>query len=117
MMNEKTDIVQKRNGKQRAIDAAEAALRHDCTRLCERLSTTPEQADDNALRQDIADIAAKMLALTARREGAASPIPALLDKADAECASRSILLSSFRKSDPQFSGETLSEKKRSTSPV
>ncbi len=55
-------------------------LRHRHTALTERLMKATSPANDEALREEIAEIAAKMIALTARREGAGSPIRALLSK-------------------------------------
>ncbi|WP_331372116.1 coiled-coil domain-containing protein [Sinorhizobium chiapasense] len=53
-------------------------LRNRATALSERLINTKSAAHDEALRQEIADIAAGMIALTAAGEGKASPIRGLL---------------------------------------
>lgn len=61
---------------------AEAALadelQHRHTALTERLLNAKAATNDKALREEIADIAAKMVVLTAAREGEKSPIPDLL---------------------------------------
>lgn len=61
---------------------AEAALadelQHRHTALTERLLKAKAATNDKALREEIADIAAKMVVLTAAREGEKSPIPDLL---------------------------------------
>lgn len=49
--------------------------------LVDRLNAAAEEQDDRSLRGEIAEIAAMMVELTAVREGDASPIPALLEKA------------------------------------
>lgn len=67
-----------------AIDAGDetAALEHELhhrhTALTERLLKAKAATNDKALRDEIADIAAKMVVLTAAREGDKSPIPDLL---------------------------------------
>nr|WP_255647571.1 hypothetical protein [Ensifer sp. IC4062] len=53
-------------------------LRNRATALSERLINAKSAAHDEALRQEIADIAAGMIALTAANEGKASPIRSLL---------------------------------------
>ncbi|MDK1375197.1 MULTISPECIES: hypothetical protein [unclassified Sinorhizobium] len=53
-------------------------LRNRSTALSERLINAKSAAHDEALRQEIADIAAGMIALTAASEGKASPIRGLL---------------------------------------
>ncbi|KQV35153.1 MULTISPECIES: hypothetical protein [unclassified Rhizobium] len=58
--------------------------RNRVSALSERLATVQSTAHDAALREEIADIAASVVALTAAREGAASPIHAILDKAPAD---------------------------------
>ena len=55
-------------------------LRHRHTALTERLMKATSPANDEALREEIAEIAAKMIALTAHREGAGSPIRTLLSR-------------------------------------
>lgn len=61
-----------------AQPALEDELRHRHTALTERLLKAKAATNDKALREEIADIAAKMVVLTAAREGEASPIPDLL---------------------------------------
>lgn len=56
----------------------EDELRHRHTALTERLLKAKTATNDKALREEIADIAAKMIVLTAAREGEKSPIPELL---------------------------------------
>lgn len=56
----------------------EDELRHRHTALTERLLKAKTATNDKALREEIADIAAKMVVLTAAREGEKSPIPELL---------------------------------------
>ncbi|WP_457581252.1 hypothetical protein [Ensifer canadensis] len=53
-------------------------LRNRATALSERLTNSRTAAHDDALREEVAEIAAGMVALTATREGAASPILSLL---------------------------------------
>ncbi|HCL63966.1 MAG TPA: hypothetical protein DIC56_03810 [Rhizobium sp.] len=53
-------------------------LRHRHTALTERLVKANSPASDDALREEIAEIAAKMIVLTARHEGASSPIREIL---------------------------------------
>ncbi len=53
-------------------------LQHRHTALTERLLKAKAATNDKALREEIADIAAKMVVLTAAREGEKSPIPDLL---------------------------------------
>ncbi len=64
----------------READATEMEeeLRHRHTALTERLLKAKTATNDKALREEIADIAAKMIVLTAAREGEKSPIPELL---------------------------------------
>ena len=57
--------------------------RHRAAVLSERLINSKTSSHDDALREEIADIAATMVALTAAKEGPASPIPALLKPAGA----------------------------------
>lgn len=80
-------------------------LREECTALRAQL-TASEKVDDETLRQDIARIAAKMLALTANTEGEASPIPALLAKTDDDGASCSKLITMLREIAPDPLGRT-----------
>ncbi|MBP1875176.1 DNA repair exonuclease SbcCD ATPase subunit [Ensifer adhaerens] len=53
-------------------------LKNRATALSERLINSRTSAHDDALREEVAEIAAGMVALTATREGATSPIPGLL---------------------------------------
>ncbi len=55
--------------------------RNRATALADRLTHSTNDAHDNAIREEIADIAATMVALTAAKEGSGSPIPALLQMA------------------------------------
>ena len=52
--------------------------------------------NDDALRQELASIAADMVALTATREGSASPIPALLTQEDRQDVDRTSLAARAR---------------------
>ncbi|MDF1633657.1 hypothetical protein [Mycoplana sp. MJR14] len=63
------------------IHAIEADVRDRSVAITQRLSDAPTQETDAALREDMADIAAKMIVLTDAREGAASPLRSLLDQA------------------------------------
>jgi len=58
--------------------------RNRAAALSERLINSKTSSHDDALREEIADIAATMVALTAAKEGPASPIPALLKPAGAQ---------------------------------
>ncbi|MBP1858960.1 DUF2046 domain-containing protein [Rhizobium herbae] len=57
--------------------------RNRAAALSERLLGSTTASHDDALREEIADIAATMVALTAAKEGQGSPIPALLKPAGA----------------------------------
>lgn len=61
------------------ISSAISDLRNECAAFRAKLSV-PQTEEDEILRQDIARIAAKMLALTTATEGETSPIPDLLAK-------------------------------------
>lgn len=63
-----------------AIDLTVPAdyARNRAAALSEQLTHSTSSAHDDALREEIADIAATMVALTAAKEGPASPIPSLL---------------------------------------
>lgn len=74
-----------------ATDLAEE-LRHRHTALTERLIKAKTATNDKALREEIADIAAKMIVLTAAQEGEASPIPDLLRAKSAKGPSKSLTL-------------------------
>lgn len=66
-----------------AIDLTVATeyARNRATALADRLTHSTSDAHDDAIREEIADIAATMVALTAAKEGSNSPIPALLQMA------------------------------------
>ena len=68
------------------LDAAALSddLRNRATALSERLVNSKSAAHDEALREEVAKIAAGMVALTAKREGKTSPIHDLLAGDDAE---------------------------------
>jgi myosin heavy subunit len=55
-------------------------IRNRSTALAAQLSKSKSKKAQDALRRELASIAADMVALTAAREGAGSPIPALLAK-------------------------------------
>ncbi len=57
-------------------------IRNQGTALTERLINVRGTTNDEAIRREIARIAAQMIALTAAREGEKSPIPALLSKGE-----------------------------------
>jgi hypothetical protein len=59
------------------IDLADDA-RNRATAVSERLLKSRDGANDAALRQELATIAASLVALTAAREGKASPINTIL---------------------------------------
>ncbi|PST18580.1 hypothetical protein C7U60_17195 [Mesorhizobium plurifarium] len=59
-------------------------LRNRATALSERLAGSKSAAHDEALREEMAEIAAGMVTLTAAREGDTSPIHGLLAGEDAE---------------------------------
>ncbi|THV21652.1 hypothetical protein FAA97_15505 [Peteryoungia ipomoeae] len=56
----------------------EASVRSRQASLTERLMSTTSSANDAALRDALGDIGARMVTLTALREGSKSPIPSLL---------------------------------------
>ncbi|WP_018235509.1 hypothetical protein [Ensifer sp. BR816] len=58
-------------------------LRNRATALSERLVNSKSAAHDEALREEVAEIAAGMVALTAAREGPSSPIHGLLAREEA----------------------------------
>jgi predicted RNase H-like nuclease (RuvC/YqgF family) len=68
--------------------------RNRAAALAERLTNSKSSAHDDALREEIADIAATMVALTAAKEGENSPIPALLNQADGQAGNGSKSLAS-----------------------
>ncbi|WP_457663948.1 hypothetical protein [Sinorhizobium medicae] len=69
-------------------------LRNRATALSERLVGSTSAAHDEALREEMAEIAAGMAALTATREGDTSPIHGLLagDDAEGQAGRRSLAL-------------------------
>ncbi|OLP44201.1 hypothetical protein BJF95_06475 [Rhizobium oryziradicis] len=82
MMKEKSKMVQKLDSSAIDTQALEQDLRAQSSALCAKLVSAHGQDNDDALRQNIATIAAGMLVLTASRAGATSPIPALLANQD-----------------------------------
>lgn len=60
------------------IAAMDEHVRNQGAALAERLASVRGDANDAALREEIADVAARMIALTGTREGAASPVHGLL---------------------------------------
>ena len=69
-----------------AIDLTVPAeyARNRAATLSEQLINATSSAHDDAIRKEIADIAATMVALTAAKEGQGSPIPALLAAASTQ---------------------------------
>lgn len=65
-------------------------IRNQGTALTERLLNIRGNGNDEAIRKEIALIAARMIALTARQEGANSPIPDILAKAPAQSGRRNL---------------------------
>lgn len=59
-------------------------IRNQGTALTERLLNVKGNGNDTALRKEIAQIGARMIALTAAQEGEASPIPALIANAEGD---------------------------------
>ena len=57
-------------------------IRNQGTALTERLLNIKGEANDEAIRKEIGQIAARMIALTAAQEGESSPIPALIANAE-----------------------------------
>lgn len=64
------------------IGALEEDVRNQGTALSERLLAAKSGANDDALREEMADLAGKMIVLTAAREGAGSPVHDLLATID-----------------------------------
>ncbi len=64
------------------IAALEEEARNQGTALTERLLAAKAGTDDAALREEMADLASKMIVLTAAREGAASPVHDLIATID-----------------------------------
>ncbi|MFS8124911.1 hypothetical protein QD336_21010 [Rhizobium sp. BR 250] len=65
-------------------------IRNQGTALTERLLNVRGTGNDEPIRREIARIAAEMIALTAAREGEASPIPGLLAKASGSSGRESL---------------------------
>ncbi|HVK92860.1 MAG TPA: hypothetical protein VM468_15920 [Mycoplana sp.] len=63
------------------IPSLEADVRDGGAAVAQHLAQASSPQDDAVLREEIADIAARMIVLTDAREGAASPIRTLLDQA------------------------------------
>mgnify|MGYP001597990903 CR=1 FL=1 len=61
-----------------SIPALTEAVRHRSAIIANRLARTKTSAEDAELREEIAAVAARMVALTAMKEGETSPIPSLL---------------------------------------
>ncbi len=92
---------------------AEAALadelQHRHTALTERLLKAKAATNDKALREEIADIAAKMVVLTAAREGEKSPIPDLLRGKSAKGTGKGLTLAErVLAIDPSLAGSAQS---------
>ncbi|WEX76921.1 hypothetical protein PYH37_005274 [Sinorhizobium numidicum] len=68
----------KRPARDLDTDGLSEDLRNRATALSERLANSKSGAHDDALREEVAEIAAGMVALTAMREGKPSPIHGLL---------------------------------------
>jgi chromosome segregation ATPase len=64
------------------IAALEEDVRNQGTALSERLLAAKSGTNDGALREEMADLASKMIVLTAAREGAGSPVHDLLATID-----------------------------------
>jgi predicted nuclease with TOPRIM domain len=64
------------------IVALEEDVRNQGTALSERLLASKAGANDAALREEMADLASKMIVLTAAREGASSPVHDLIATLD-----------------------------------
>ncbi|MBD9373397.1 hypothetical protein IB238_12280 [Rhizobium sp. ARZ01] len=62
------------------IPSLEADVRDRSAAIAQHLAQPPSPEGDAALREEIADIAAKMIVLTDARDGTASPIRSLLDQ-------------------------------------
>ncbi|QRM56569.1 hypothetical protein [Sinorhizobium sp. BG8] len=66
------------------LQALDEDVRNQSSALSERLLSAKSGANDAALREEIADIATKMIVLTAAREGQHSPVHDLLAAVDPE---------------------------------
>lgn len=64
------------------IAALEEDVRNQGTALTERLLAAKSDSNDGALREEMADLASKMIVLTAAREGASSPVHELIATID-----------------------------------
>ena len=64
------------------IAALEEEARNQGTALTERLLAAKADTNDAALREEMADLAGKMIVLTAAREGAGSPVHELIATID-----------------------------------
>lgn len=85
------------------VDAEQLAeeVRHRQTALTERLRKAKSSANDEALREEIADLAARMIVLTAVSEGPKSPVRELLSKGSFKGAGKRITLAErARKLEP-----------------
>lgn len=74
------------------IPAIEADVRDRSAAITQRLSDTPTPETDAALREEMAEIAARMIVLTDAREGVASPLRSLLDQAPPASETRRLSL-------------------------
>jgi len=84
-------------------------LQHRHTALTERLLQAKAATNDKALREEIADIAAKMVVLTAAREGEKSPIPDLLRGKSAKGTGKGLTLAErVLAIDPSLAGSAQS---------
>ena len=85
----------------------EDELRHRHTALTERLLKAKTATNEKALREEIADIAAKMIVLTASREGEKSPIPELLRARSAKGPGKGLTLAErVLAIDPSLAGSS-----------
>ena len=75
---EETDPLPPADKAEEDIPALAEAVRHRSAMIASRLARAKTSAEDAALREDIAAVAARMVALTAMKEGETSPIPSLL---------------------------------------
>ena len=66
------------------VGALEEDVRNQGAALSERLLSATDNSQDAALREEIADIATKMIVLTAAREGVSSPVHDLIAAIDAD---------------------------------
>lgn len=65
-------------------------IRNQGTALTERLLNVKGDTNDKAIRKEIGQIAARMIALTAAQEGDSSPIPALIANAESAAGRQSL---------------------------